>query len=280
MLVMIVATNYLHNQNTFRDLYDYRHTLCLDYDMKLYADQSLLVIGGGTNIRDIARNTDARVTNVDLYIDDEIRKNSPKNLRHVQQDFNKTKFHPNSFNEIWALYSLPMYCTSVAAVEMFTSKSVYYLKPGGTLRIAPGLYGAATNIEDHMMKRDISQTELFNVFYHTLNYVKKIGGNVRVNVNSNMYNKNDVYAAGDDCNIPHKISKFPDYYAPHFELLANLDLYTAPHLKNTSCIEITKPESAAEKINQIMERRIATLDKITRNEKIIVRWVPHVEVTR
>ena len=98
----------------------------------LLHNKKLLLVGGGHSqiqrALDFAKiNCD--VTNVDPYIND------ARSARTViNYDFNKTNFE-NEFDEIWALYSLPLYSPDVMHAIKFYRRAAIALKPGGTLRI-------------------------------------------------------------------------------------------------------------------------------------------------
>lgn len=99
---------------------------------KLLHNKKLLLVGGGHSqiqrALDFAKiNCD--VTNVDPFIND------ARSARTViTQDFTNTNFE-NEFDEIWALYSLPLYSPDVAHAYKFYKRAAIALKPGGTLRI-------------------------------------------------------------------------------------------------------------------------------------------------
>lgn len=99
---------------------------------KLLHNKKLLLVGGGHSqiqrALDFAKiNCD--VTNVDPFIND------ARSARTViTQDFTNTDFE-NEFDEIWALYSLPLYSPDVAHAIEFYGRAAIALKPGGTLRI-------------------------------------------------------------------------------------------------------------------------------------------------
>ncbi len=99
---------------------------------KLLHNKKLLLVGGGHSqiqrALDFAKiNCD--VTNVDPFIND------ARSARTViNQDFTNTNFE-NEFDEIWALYSLPLYSPDVMHAIKFYRRAAIALKPGGTLRI-------------------------------------------------------------------------------------------------------------------------------------------------
>lgn len=95
-------------------------------------NKKLLLIGGGHSqiqrALDFAKiNCD--VTNVDPYIND-----SRSARTVINCDFNDTSFE-NEFDEVWALYSLPLYSPDWQHAIRFYRRAAVALKPGGTLRI-------------------------------------------------------------------------------------------------------------------------------------------------
>ncbi|MBO5834171.1 MAG: hypothetical protein J6R22_04435 [Alphaproteobacteria bacterium] len=99
---------------------------------KLLQNKKLLLVGGGNSKIQRALNfarISCDVTNVDPYINDKKSANTVINC-----DFNETRFE-NEFDEIWALYSLPLYSPDVAHAIEFYGRAAIALKPGGTLRI-------------------------------------------------------------------------------------------------------------------------------------------------
>lgn len=60
-----------------------------------------------------------------------------KNTAHIniKEDFNNTNFI-NKFDEIWAMYSLPLYSPNIEHAVKFYLAAIIALKPGGILRIA------------------------------------------------------------------------------------------------------------------------------------------------
>lgn len=99
---------------------------------KLLNNKKLLLVGGGHS--QIQRALDfakinCNVTNVDPFIND------PRSAHTViNNDFNNTNFE-NEFDEIWALYSLPLYSPDVKHAINFYRRAAIALKAGGTLRI-------------------------------------------------------------------------------------------------------------------------------------------------
>ena len=99
---------------------------------KLLHNKKLLLVGGGRS--QIQRSLDfakinCDVTNVDPFIND-----SGSARTVINSDFVNTAFE-NEFDEIWALYSLPLYSPDWQHAVNFYRRAAIALKPGGTLRI-------------------------------------------------------------------------------------------------------------------------------------------------
>ncbi len=99
---------------------------------KLLEGKKLLLVGGGHS--QIQRTLDfvkinCDVTNVDPYI-----KDSRSARTVINKDFIDTDFE-NEFDEVWALYSLPLYSPDIQHAVRFYRRAAVALKPGGTLRI-------------------------------------------------------------------------------------------------------------------------------------------------
>lgn len=131
---------------------------------RLLNNKKLLLIGGGHSqiqrALDFAKiNCD--VTNVDPYIND-----SRSARTVINCDFNDTSFE-NEFDEVWALYSLPLYSPDLKHAAKFYRRAVVSLKPGGTLRIGghprwvPGILMAPIHFP-----RDKVNFEILDVFFN------------------------------------------------------------------------------------------------------------------
>ncbi len=159
--------------NTGRPLSVYMRVFQISHKniKRLLHNKKLLLIGGGhSQIQrafDFAKiNCD--VTNVDPYIND-IR--SARTV--INCDFNATSFE-NEFDEIWALYSLPLYSPTVNHAADFYRHAAVALKPGGTLRIGghprwvPGILMAPTHFQRNTVNftiLDILNSETFTTKY-------------------------------------------------------------------------------------------------------------------
>ena len=103
-------------------------------DLRSLNGKELLLVGGGCS--PIQKTFDrlrinCHVTNVDLYA-----KNPDMRATNIKQDFVFTDFE-NKFDEIWALWSLPVYSLDPWHAGVFSARAAIGLKPGGVLRVSP-----------------------------------------------------------------------------------------------------------------------------------------------
>ena len=141
---------------------------------KLLHKKKLLLVGGGHS--QIQRALDfakinCEVTNIDPFIND------PKSAHTVINcDFVNTNFE-NEFDEIWALYSLPLYSPDWQHAVKFYKRAAIALKPGGTLRIGghPKWVDGALLAPIHFIRDkmnfivlDMKLEETFSIKYATL----------------------------------------------------------------------------------------------------------------
>lgn len=130
---------YLFNQKRDRDLDEYLTKLQISKeefesinDMK----RRLLMIGGGNSLiqNEFQTNTLMHIINIDLNPPSD---NFDSRIQNIKGDF--LTFEPtlNYFDEIWALYSLPLYASNPSAIELFFLKSFLTLKSKGVLRFFP-----------------------------------------------------------------------------------------------------------------------------------------------
>ena len=98
---------------------------------KLHGKKILLIGGGNSPIKQTFNRLkiNCNITNVDPYII-----NPQTAHTNIKLDFTKTTF-TNEFDEIWALYSLPLYSPNIEHAVKFYLAAIIALKPGGILRI-------------------------------------------------------------------------------------------------------------------------------------------------
>ncbi|MCL1902242.1 MAG: class I SAM-dependent methyltransferase [Alphaproteobacteria bacterium] len=167
---------FLNNQTRNRGYGFYEHYLCLKRRDNYSPGKSILIIGGGEGVYTLANKVKSDITNVDLQIHPELAEGNRK-ITDVQSDFIATKFKPDMFDEIWALFSLPLYSPSPDAVRLFFAKSAYSLKPGGILRIAPATpVSLFENTNRPAIKRNVTNRPIFKALYACMDKFAQIGG--------------------------------------------------------------------------------------------------------
>jgi hypothetical protein len=143
-----------------RPFNDYRDLLYINNvtDLK---NKKILLVGGGTSpvLSDLEyrKILPARVENVDPYAF------MPKNPRQklVSEDYFDYQMQKDTWDEIWALYSLPAYCKTVSQIPEFYKKSLLGLAPKGNLRVCPTNTSLLMNLTGGV---NLDRTEIEKVF--------------------------------------------------------------------------------------------------------------------
>jgi hypothetical protein len=115
-----------------------------DYIEYLYGDEEfnpndkkILLVGGGNSpiFTDLLGRGywPKSVTNVDPYASPQ---NDSTQILHLE-DFLEYHIFPDSFDEIWALYSLPFWLDDVKKTDTFLAHALLGLAPKGSFRIYP-----------------------------------------------------------------------------------------------------------------------------------------------
>lgn len=120
-----------------RTLWDYQYLLGT-FRLKHLENKDLLLVGGGKS-RIAAGLTRAHIkpasiTNIDPFATPFEQCFGQKLISQKFSDYN---MKPNTFDEEWALYSLPLYSANEGEIMNFWAKSIYGLKPNGKLRVYP-----------------------------------------------------------------------------------------------------------------------------------------------
>ncbi|MCL2629185.1 MAG: hypothetical protein FWD33_00595 [Alphaproteobacteria bacterium] len=100
--------------------------------------KDILLVGGGVGCYQnsfLIYFEGLKFTNIDLHIDPMMHQKFAQ-IKSIQADFTTyDNFVPNMFDEVWALYSLPLYAMSPEASKLFVLRSMLCLRPGGWLRV-------------------------------------------------------------------------------------------------------------------------------------------------
>lgn len=257
---------FLNNQERFRSYDLCSQYMCLKPINEYSKEKSILVIGGGTGVYQFPRHIKSAITNIDLKIHKELMTEDYKINNH-QGDFIKTRFRPDTFDEIWALFSLPLYSATVDAARMFFHKSVYYLKPGGTLRIAPATPAYLfEDTERPTLRRGSSIRKIYHAIYSCMDDFVNIGGESKI-LWSHLYSDNQNISSDD---IIAEVRKLPSFSWTNFDKYKNIShQLQRPTIHN--CAIITKPHKFTDGINKLLLGRIRKLNKTMTYPKILVR---------
>lgn len=167
-----------------RSFSEYQSFLNLN-DTDFRGKNILLVGGGDSNLRSSLRG--ATITNIDLH--------KPASRRashhHIQGNFcNSGQVirgrRDRGQNEVWCLFSLPMYARSVTETKKFFSNAISSLSDNGVLRIFPAFEKSPLASQSHsiysLVNRDLeglernimssiaSRPDLFEVSYYQQSY--------------------------------------------------------------------------------------------------------------
>lgn len=162
---------YLYNQTRDRDLDEYKNKLLIsrdDFHQINQVQKNILLVGGGISpIQANFSTIRANITNID-FSPSEIQTD---HLHQINGNFLTEDFRINYFDEIWSLYSLPLYATNLYSIYMFIAKSMLILVPGGKLRIFPLEFSDDKKMKTRDAEWDIS-TEI--VTSTTIEYLSKL----------------------------------------------------------------------------------------------------------
>jgi len=166
---------YLHNQKRNRDIDEYIQKLHIspsEFDKLNMPQTNILLVGGGFSpIQPEFSKTLFHITNIDfnpsaLQTD---------KLHQITGDFLTQDTDTDSFDEIWALYSLPLYAQQAASIYVFIAKSMLSLAPNGKLRVFPIEFNNDTKLVTRDAEWEISTTDVTQTTIKFLDELKKIG---------------------------------------------------------------------------------------------------------
>lgn len=243
----------LDNQVRNRTADDYARYLDLS-DKSTYAGKDILAIGGGIGIYNLSDKIPATFINYDLSIPG-FHSEFKRQVKSIQGDFTKSELMPNEFDEVWALFSLPLYCALIHSVDLFFAKAMISLKPGGILRATPA---SAMILMEETISRPTTSNELMQRFYKNMNDFAKIGGESKVV----WYSQRHLY------------EKWPHSYYVTINRI-NQRYPKVEHVYETRCTTmgcamITKPWKNCDYINREMEKKIEIANAVRDNTKIKV----------
>ncbi len=170
---------YLYNQTRNRDIEEYFDKLQIsatDFNAINTPDTQILLVGGGMSpIQPNFSKTNFVITNID-FAPSNVHNNK---LNQIKGDFLVVSCQQNFFNEIWALYSLPLYAKSVEAIRVFFAKSILALAPKGTLRIFPLEFSDDTKLKTRDAEWEITTKTVTETVVSILTDLKTYGISTR-----------------------------------------------------------------------------------------------------
>jgi len=152
---------YLSNQKRDRDLDIYLEKLCVsqeEFEQINHADKKLLLIGGGLSTSQLlfSIKTKMKIVNIDFHPSESVQSNR---IVSIKEDFIKSSMFVNEFDEIWALYSLPLYSPTKESIHVFFAKTIIAARPEGKIRFYPLEFDKNNKMSTRDADYDISLLE-------------------------------------------------------------------------------------------------------------------------
>lgn len=168
---------YLFNQKRNRDLNEYLDKLCISTEDFLSINSNekkiLLVGGGNSTIQEyFAKKTKMNIVNVDF---DPPQDSEGDRIRNIKADFVADCDYKDEFDEIWALYSLPLYSPSKEMIYKYILKALLALKPEGVLRFFPIEYDKNEKLKTKDADYDMATMENTRTVLKVLDSIKEYG---------------------------------------------------------------------------------------------------------
>lgn len=168
---------YLYNQKRDRDLDIYLDKLQIDpkvYKALNRSDNKILLIGGGYSLLQplFITETAMNITNIDLAPPSN---NALPRLKNIKGDFTENQDYIDLFDEVWALYSLPLYSPDKFSIFMFIFKSILAIKDTGVVRFYPLEYDNSSKLHTRDADYDMTTMECTSTVLEAIEYVKDLG---------------------------------------------------------------------------------------------------------
>lgn len=172
---------YLFNQKRNRDLNEYLDKLCISTEDFLSINSNekkiLLVGGGNSTIQEyFAKKTKMNIVNVDF---DPPQYSECDRIRNIKADFVADCDYKDEFDEIWALYSLPLYSPSKEMIYKYILKALLALKPEGVFRFFPIEYDTNEKLKTKDADYDMATMENTRTVLKVLDSIKEYGVEVK-----------------------------------------------------------------------------------------------------
>lgn len=133
------------HRNFKREFHTYAAEMNMsDEDIRNLAGKKILLVGGGAspikkNLNDIG--IACHITNIDVFYSEK----NPDNADTLITDNFLNRHIVDEYDEVWASHSLPLHSDTEYEYEMFWTRALLALKPGGTLRVTGWLEPKHTN---------------------------------------------------------------------------------------------------------------------------------------
>lgn len=168
---------FLYNQKRNRDLDEYLKRLKIskkEYERINTPNSKVLIIGGGMSVTQdsFLYDTFMSITNIDLDppTNDEICR-----INNIKGDYLLINTEMNYYDEVWALYSLPLYSPSSDAIHLFIYKALLNLKAGGVMRFFPLEYDDKIKLHTKDADYDMSTMECSECVMQIIENLRKNG---------------------------------------------------------------------------------------------------------
>lgn len=172
---------YLSKQKRNRDLDEYLNKLGIaevDFAQLNQMDKKLLIVGGGYSLVEPLFNSRTTMTITNIDLDPPLNNNSPR-IINIKGDFTLMPPTFNNYDEVWALYSLPLYSPNKKAIFMFLMNAILSLKPSGHVRFFPLEFDDNPVIKTRDADFDMTIMECTNGVLNTLRIAIELGINCK-----------------------------------------------------------------------------------------------------
>jgi len=169
---------YLNNQKRDRHLEEYINKLCvcpICFHCLNSPQKDLMLVGGGksTQSESFLYNTIMKIVNIDY---DPPKEDFENRIQNLKGDFYRLVLnYTNCFDEIWSLYSLPLYSPTAKDVKLFFYRCVISLKNHGVLRVFPIEEETVNKMHTRDADYDMTSFECRESVFVALNKLKQYG---------------------------------------------------------------------------------------------------------
>ena len=174
---------YLYSQKRNRDLEDYLVKLCVtpeQFATLNCARKRILLVGGGvsTTNESFLNGTCMEIVNIDY---DPFEKDMSERIKNIKGNFYEViSDYEDYFEEIWALYSLPLYAPTQKEAMLFVYKTVHAVKNNGKVRFFPIENEKNNKMHTRDADYDITTGECREAVMSALKKVQKFGAKCEI----------------------------------------------------------------------------------------------------